>query len=94
MLDEGHVVGNHTINHKSLPLLDEKGIEDEVVGLDRRFYQKYGKNMIFLRPPKGEYSEKTLEITSKLGYINVFGALPMMIGRWTVKEVGNMHLRK
>ncbi len=72
MLDEGHCVGNHTINHKSLPLLDEKGIEDEVVGLDRHFYQKYGKNMIFLRPPKGEYSEKSLEITSKLGYINVF----------------------
>ncbi len=72
MLDEGHGVGNHTINHKSLPLLDEKGIEDEVVGLDRRFYQKYGKNMVFLRPPKGEYSEKSLEVTSKLGYINVF----------------------
>lgn len=72
MLDEGHCVGNHTINHKSLPLLDEKGIEDEVIGLDRRFYQKYGKNMVFLRPPKGEYSEKSLEITSNLGYINVF----------------------
>jgi len=72
MLDEGHAVGNHTVNHKSLPLLDEKGIEDEVVGLDRSFYQKYGRNMVFLRPPKGEYSEKSLEITSKLGYINVF----------------------
>jgi peptidoglycan-N-acetylmuramic acid deacetylase len=72
MLDEGHAIGNHTVNHKSLPLLDEKGIEDEVVGLDRRFYQKYGKNMIFLRPPKGEYSEKSLEVTSNLGYINVF----------------------
>jgi len=72
MLDEGHCVGNHTINHKSLPLLDEQGVEDEVVGLDRRFYQKYGKNMVFLRPPKGEYSEKSLEITSNLGYINVF----------------------
>jgi len=72
MLDEGHAVGNHTVNHKSLPLLDEKGIEDEVVRLDRSFYQKYGRNMVFLRPPKGEYSEKSLEITSKLGYINVF----------------------
>ena len=72
MLDEGHEVGNHTINHKSLPLLDNKDIEEEVVGLDRRFYQKYGKNMTFLRPPKGEYSEKSLEVTSKLGYINVF----------------------
>jgi peptidoglycan-N-acetylmuramic acid deacetylase len=72
MLDEGHAVGNHTINHKSLPMLDNKEIEEEVVGLDRRFYQKYGKNMIFLRPPKGEYSERSLEVTSKLGYVNVF----------------------
>lgn len=72
MLDEGHGVGNHTINHKSLPLLNNKDIEEEVVGLDRHFYQKYGKNMVFLRPPKGEYSERSLEITSKLGYINVF----------------------
>lgn len=72
MVDEGHAVGNHTINHKSLPLLDDKQIEEEVVGLDRRFYQKYGRNMVFLRPPKGEYSERTLELTANLGYINVF----------------------
>lgn len=72
MLDEGHAVGNHTINHKSLPLLDDKEIEEEVVGLDRKFHRKYGSNMVFLRPPKGEYSERSLDITSKLGYVNVF----------------------
>lgn len=72
MIDEGHAVGNHTIRHKSLPLLDEKEIEDEVVGLDRKFNQKFDTNMIFLRPPKGEYSERSLAITSKLGYVNVF----------------------
>lgn len=72
MVNEGHAVGNHTINHKSLPLLSDKELEEEVVGLDRKFYQKYGRNMVFLRPPKGEYSERTLEITSRLGYVNVF----------------------
>ena len=72
MLDEGHGIGNHTINHKSLPLLDDKEIEEEVVGLDRKFHSKYGRNMVFLRPPKGEYSERSLSITSKLGYVNVF----------------------
>ncbi len=72
MLDEGHAVGNHTVRHKSLPLLSDKELEEEIIGLDKRFYDKYGKNMVFLRPPKGEYSEKTLEISSKLGYINVF----------------------
>lgn len=72
MLEEGHAVGNHTISHKSLPALSVEEIERETTGLDRRFYEKYGENMIFLRPPKGEYSERTLEITSNLGYINVF----------------------
>lgn len=72
MLDEGHAIGNHTVRHKSLPLLSDKELEEEIIGLDKRFYDKYGKNMVFLRPPKGEYSEKTLEISSKLGYINVF----------------------
>ncbi len=72
MLDEGHAVGNHTIHHKSLPLLDAAELEAETVGLDRQFYEKFGRSMVFLRPPKGEYSEKSLEITSRLGYINVF----------------------
>jgi len=72
MIDEGHAVGNHTVNHKSLPLLNDRELEEEVVGLDRKFSQKYGKNMVFLRPPKGEYSERSLEITSRLGYVNVF----------------------
>jgi len=72
MVEEGHAVGNHTISHKSLPTLSDEEIERETTGLDRRFYEKFGKNMVFLRPPKGEYSERTLQITSELGYVNVF----------------------
>ncbi|SHJ50705.1 peptidoglycan-N-acetylmuramic acid deacetylase [Thermoclostridium caenicola] len=72
MVEEGHAVGNHTISHKSLPTLSDEEIERETTGLDRRFYEKFGKNMVFLRPPKGEYSERTLRITSELGYVNVF----------------------
>lgn len=72
MVEEGHAVGNHTISHKSLPTLSDEEIERETTGLDRRFYEKFGKNMVFLRPPKGEYSERTLQITYELGYVNVF----------------------
>ncbi|MGI6778676.1 MAG: delta-lactam-biosynthetic de-N-acetylase [Acetivibrionales bacterium] len=72
MVEEGHIVGNHTIHHPSLPSLDDKQVEEEVLGLDRVFYEKFGKHMKYLRPPKGEYSERTLALTSKLGYINVF----------------------
>lgn len=72
MLEEGHIVGNHTIRHPSLPSLSESQLEEEILGLDRAFNEKFGRNMKYLRPPKGEYSEKTLAVTQKLGYINMF----------------------
>ena len=72
MVDEGHQVGNHTINHPSLPSLSDKKVEDEVLDLDRKFYEEFGKPMKYLRPPMGEFSERTLSITKSLGYTNVF----------------------
>lgn len=72
MVEEGHTVGNHTVNHPSLPSLPDERIEEEVLGLERAFKEKFGKSMRFLRPPKGEYSERTLALTSKLGYENMF----------------------
>ena len=72
MVEEGHMVGNHTIHHPSLPELDDSQLEEEVLGLDRAFQEKFNRNMEFLRPPKGEYSERTLSLTQKLGYCNLF----------------------
>ena len=72
MVEEGHAVGNHTVRHLSLPTLTDEQLVKEVADLDRLFYEKFKKHMVFLRPPKGEYSEHTLELTSKMGYINMF----------------------
>jgi peptidoglycan-N-acetylmuramic acid deacetylase len=72
MVEEGHEVGNHTVHHPSLPNLEDSVIEEEVLGLDRAFSEKFGMNMRFLRPPKGEYSERSLVVTNKLGYRNLF----------------------
>ncbi len=72
MVEEGHYVGNHSIHHPSLPSLDDGQLEEEILGLDRAFKEKFGESMQFLRPPKGEYSERTLALTQKLGYCNLF----------------------
>lgn len=72
MVEEGHTVGNHTIHHPSLPEKNDSVIEEEVLGLERAFTEKFGLKMKFLRPPKGEYSERSLSITNKLGYCNLF----------------------
>lgn len=72
MVNEGHEVGNHTIHHPSLPEKSDDLIDSEVNDLNQLFNEGYGQNMRFLRPPKGEYSQRELEITSKLGYCNLF----------------------
>ena len=71
MIDEGHIVGNHTVNHKSMPTLSLDQIKDEVMNLHQAVYEKYGYEMKYIRPPKGEYSEKTVAYCNTLGYTTV-----------------------
>ena len=71
MIDEGHIVGNHTVNHKSMPSLSDEEIKEEVMKLHQVIYEKYNYEMKYMRPPKGEYSERTLSLCEKLGYKTV-----------------------
>ncbi len=73
MVDEGHIVGNHTKNHPSMPSVTNlPKIVEEITGLDDEFYALTGKHMKYIRPPKGEFSERTLAISKDLGYKTVF----------------------
>ena len=71
MINEGHIVGNHTVNHKSLPTLTDDQLREEIMKLHQMVYEKYGYEMKYMRPPKGEYSERTLSICENLGYKTV-----------------------
>ena len=71
MIDEGHIVGNHTVNHKSMPDLTEEQIRTEIMDLHHTIYEKFGYEMKYIRPPKGEFSERTLKYTNTLGYKTV-----------------------
>lgn len=71
MINEGHVVGNHTVNHKSMPDLTDEEIQSELMKLNHSLYQKFGYEMKYMRPPKGEFSERTLKVTENLGFKTV-----------------------
>lgn len=71
MIEEGHIIGNHTVNHKSMPDLTEEKIKTEVMELHQVIQEKFGYEMKYIRPPKGEFSEKTLQVTNQLGYTTV-----------------------
>ncbi len=72
MIDEGHTVGNHSVNHPSMPSKNDADVQNEIMGLHKEVFEKFGVNMKFFRPPMGEYSERTLSIANNLGYTNVF----------------------
>ena len=71
MIDGGHTIGNHTVNHKSMPSLNEEETKKEVMNLHEVIYNKFGYEMKYIRPPKGEYSERTIACTNSLGYKTV-----------------------
>ena len=76
MKEEGHVVGNHTSNHICMPESDERTIREEIADNANYMKEATGYEMDpFFRPPKGEYSERTLQITREMGYTTVFWSL-------------------
>ena len=46
-------------------------IKDDVMELHTAVYDKFGYEMKYIRPPKGEYSERSIEYTNTLGYTTV-----------------------
>lgn len=71
MIDEGHIVGNHTSDHICMPESSNEEIKDDVMELHTAVYDKFGYEMKYIRPPKGEYSERSIEYTNTLGYTTV-----------------------
>lgn len=71
MIEEGHIVGNHTVNHKCLPDISDEEIKDEVMKLHNAVYEKFGYEMKYFRPPKGEFSERVIDTVNKIGYTTV-----------------------
>ena len=71
MIEEGHIVGNHTVNHKDLVKLSDDEIKKELTELSNTIYDKFGYEVTFFRPPKGEYSERVIKIASELNYTTV-----------------------
>lgn len=54
-----------------MPALDVDTMKKEVMDLHTAIYEKFGYEMKYIRPPKGEYSEKSVAYTNSLGYTTV-----------------------
>ena len=77
MVEEGHIVGNHTMHHKDMSQLSEKDtFSKELTDLETLFQEVTGKELPkYYRPPQGIYSEENLKMAQELGYKTVFWSL-------------------
>ena len=77
MVDEGHIVGNHTMHHPDMSKISDKAaFSKELSDLEALFKEITGKEMEkYYRPPQGTYSEENLKMAQELGYKTVFWSL-------------------
>ena len=74
MIDEGHIVGNHSVTHPSggLPSQSREQQERELLDLHDYVKENFGYEMSLFRYPAGKFSEQSLAIVQSVGYTSVF----------------------
>ena len=77
MVEEGHVVGNHTFHHPDMSAISSLDSFRQELDSVRELYQTItGEEMIrYYRPPQGKYSEENLKMAKELGYHTFFWSL-------------------
>lgn len=72
MINDGHIVGNHSASHPNFAEIDRQRMADEILECDNYLRTTYGYTSPFFRFPEGCYTESALELVGSMGYTSVF----------------------
>ena len=72
MIKEGHVVGNHSVNHPNFSTISRTKMAEEIEGLDNYLRTNFGYSAPFFRFPEGACSESALDLVQNLEFKSVF----------------------
>jgi len=80
MVEEGHLVCNHSARHPSMPsITNETNFIKELSDVEDAFESITGKKISkYFRPPMGKYSELSLQYTQNYGYKTIFWSFAYM----------------
>lgn len=70
MIDEGHIVANHSKWHKNHAKVSANEVEEDILGWESDYRNLFGTlpQIKLYRPPEGSFNEQSLAIAQKLGY--------------------------
>ena len=72
MIDEGHVVGNHSWKHPNYSGLSVEEAEQDLMKLHDYVKENFNYTMRYFRFPAGNFSERALAEVQQLGYKSLF----------------------
>ncbi|MDE5669983.1 MAG: polysaccharide deacetylase family protein, partial [Eubacterium sp.] len=72
MINEGHIVGNHSYRHYNFTQIDVETARDEITILHDYVAEQFGYEMKYFRFPEGAFSAQALALTKDLGYSSLF----------------------
>ncbi|KKE78726.1 delta-lactam-biosynthetic de-N-acetylase [Oceanobacillus caeni] len=76
MVNEGHIVGNHSFHHPDFTIVSKESMTEELKTLEAAVAEVTDQKEIkFLRPPRGMFNERTLKWANELGLTHVFWSL-------------------
>ncbi|MDC2865415.1 MULTISPECIES: delta-lactam-biosynthetic de-N-acetylase [unclassified Bacillus (in: firmicutes)] len=85
MVNEGHIVGNHSQTHPDFTTVNDAKLREELQVVTDEIKKITGqKEVRYVRPPRGIFSERTLALAKDMGYYNVFWSLAFL--DWKVDQ--------
>ena len=76
MINENHIVGNHSVNHPSdCPKITREALAKEVLGVHNYLRVNFGYECKYFRFPTGRNSESAIDLVNNVGYRSVFWSI-------------------
>nr|WP_240421047.1 delta-lactam-biosynthetic de-N-acetylase [Paenibacillus periandrae] len=73
MAEEGHIIGNHSWSHPDMSSISAGRMKDELDKVKVEIAQLTPQREVrYLRPPRGIFSDQMLGVSQNLGYTSVF----------------------
>lgn len=68
IVDRGHELGNHSVNHPSFPKLSATQMSTQIQQTHQRIKELYNIDMCLFRFPYGDYDNASMDVTKANGY--------------------------
>ncbi len=85
MINEGHIVGNHSAKHPNFSEISRQRMANEILECDNYLRENFGYTSPFFRFPEGAYTENALELVDSMGYTSVFWSCAY--ADWDVNDI-------